>query len=1725
VASVPGAETATGPVAAATATPNSISASSELGTDEGFFAAGGPLDAIDEYGNIYVIWQEYSTRTTIWVDVYCQQASGTYCSSKTAGTWVGATELDSSLSADELGPDIAVTQTGLVCAAWASYTVDDVYVDCYYSGAWTALKTFATNTVEDQPAIAFDESGYLVLAYAVPTAADALCVAKLTVTTTITGSCVDFTTTQLGIGNTYSLDSWAITCLLSAATTCAVYYGDGISTTEWGIEVIESSTDFVSGISAGPFTIEEEAWSSSYWGGWFGGKPTLNIQDGGAACSLTTSNCAVAYAYDSGDVESNDYIVHYAYSTDGWATSANIHIGTPPSSTGPISVTAITIVGSSSPIISWNTSLTMYIAGSSTQAGSWGTDWTIACTGSYMCMPGLSEVPNSASYTIGNSIQWKVGISYASASYAYYAYFYGPALTLPTATLTALDVEQSTTISVSIYSGPPIAEGFTITASTGYTWTGLPTGCSSTANSFTCTPTVANTYSVSVYAKDTAGFLSATMDTLTIIVNKALAAGSVTPASPTIDTGQSIALTSTSPTGGTAPLTEQWMAGTSATCSADAAVPGQTGLTYSPSPTSNYDYCVKYGDSSAGAPAAVVYSNVVPVTVNIALSAGSVSASYTTIDTGQSTALTATSPTGGTISYSEQWMSGTSATCSMDALVPGQTGLTYTPYPTSNTYYCVQYGDSSVGSPAASVYSNVVLITVNADPKVSPTASPNPTTIGTPVNLTGGGTGGTSPVYAWHCSDGFTAAVSPVSHAFSSSGIFSCDVWYNDTWYHPAGVVNVTISGSTSILISSLTISSNPVVVLTNVYINVSASGGIGSLLYAYAGLPPGCSTASTFSLTCSPSRTGTFTIRVYVNDSSSHSANKTVTLTVYVMPSISAFTALPDPVEANRTDYLNVTATGGLAWLAYRYTGLPSGCVTSNASAITCAPKYAGTYSIRVYVNDSAGHSKSATANLTVTVSLPTINSFTVGPSVPFVDDTLYLNISATGGVGGLSYAYAGLPSGCISSNTPILTCIPSVTGTFAVMAYANDTASHSASATVSFTIYSLPSITSFAASINPDSVNEITYLNVTVAGGRAPFTFSYSGLPTQCISTSTPSLFCKPSSSGSYTVIVAVVDSNAKTATKALLLTVSPTGITIDTFTASVNPVDVGQSTILDAFVGGGTTPYTYSYSGLPSGCLTTNASSFSCVPAQSGYYNITLTVTDALRNAATKVLFLVVNPPLLLSSVVPTPDPVNENSLVQIAVTASGGKSPYSYSYAGLPPGCLTSNTDDLSCTPTSAGTYAINVTVTDANDMTAYLVASLTVSPVSPTLIITSFTASPSTIELGADTYLNVSATGGTGTLNYYYSGLPAGCSKLDTPTLICKPSVVGTFNITVTVIDTLGRSASRSVTLTVNGSGSSATIFPWWIILVIAAVMVAVSLASIANRRRKIHAVVAETASAPVAVAVAGEGAPLAEQQPQISEAAMLLPSAEEVPIPPEPQVPEEVTPEPTPESGMEPAFGGAEETPFLPPPPPPEEAPPLTNCPQCMGPLTPEKTCENCGVSWVREDAAPAEPPRIELFPSTEPSAEAEQPPQWEMQEPQGETTGGDQYAAPEEAVPPPPEAPSPPPEATPEPTAEPSPEETPETPAVHEFPPVSWPPEPPSAAETPTETHEAPAPAVVETQASPQPERIAPTPAKPVPKSTKRVPATKKCFICGTELEAGYCPTCNMSWEGETPP
>jgi hypothetical protein len=482
--------------------------------------------------------------------------------------------------------------------------------------------------------------------------------------------------------------------------------------------------------------------------------------------------------------------------------------------------------------------------------------------------------------------------------------------------------------------------------------------------------------------------------------------------------------------------------------------------------------------------------------------------------------------------------------------------------------------------------------------------------------------------------------------------------------------------------------------------------------------------------------------------------------------------------------------------------------------------------------------------ASITVTkTGGPTIDSFTVSPTPIVVSDTSVFNVTNGSWQHPITYHYVGLPSGCTSVNSSTLTCTPAAAGNFTVRVYLNDSFKHSSDATTNLLVYPVLAGPVFTVTPTTLTENTTTTLNVSVVGGIPPLTYEFTGLPAGCPDGRQPANFvCRPTEAGNFTPTVFINDSASHSVSKTSRMVVN-VKLSIADMTASPSDIPLGGTTYINVTAAGGTSPYKYNYTKLPPGCKSANTAKLVCTPTLNGTFLIDVNVTDASGFIAPGSTLLFVNAPttLEITSFQATPSTITQGNATTISATVGGGVAPYTYLYAGLPGGCTGSNQSSFVCSPSAAGSFKLNLTVTDSRGIKVYANANLTVNSKGGPLTIASFTASPGSVPTGGTTYLNVSVTGGTTPYSYTYTGLPAGCSSTSTPALSCTPTLTGTYTVTVFVNDSAGHSVKATASLTVtavNNSGPSGSSNTLLIIVIVVVVIAVVAVVAIIFLRKK-----------------------------------------------------------------------------------------------------------------------------------------------------------------------------------------------------------------------------------------------------------------------------------------------
>ena len=167
-------------------------------------------------------------------------------------------------------------------------------------------------------------------------------------------------------------------------------------------------------------------------------------------------------------------------------------------------------------------------------------------------------------------------------------------------------------------------------------------------------------------------------------------------------------------------------------------------------------------------------------------------------------------------------------------------------------------------------------------------------------------------------------------------------------------------------------------------------------------------------------------------------------------------------------------------------------------------------------------------------------------------------------------------------------------------------------------------------------------------------------------------------------------------------------------------------------------------------------------------------------------------------LSASVVAGSNAVDVGQIASFSCTGTGGVYPYIYSWTfGDGSTGSGASTSHAYYTP---GTVTV---VCTARDQLGTLANRATQMFVISDPSITSFSAASTSLSAGEKATFSVSASGGYGPLTYSYANLPAGCISANVTTISCTPTSSGNYQITATVTDRLGGSATSTLSITVD----------------------------------------------------------------------------------------------------------------------------------------------------------------------------------------------------------------------------------------------------------------------------------------------------------------------------------
>ncbi|MBS1873624.1 MAG: putative Ig domain-containing protein [Acidobacteria bacterium] len=585
----------------------------------------------------------------------------------------------------------------------------------------------------------------------------------------------------------------------------------------------------------------------------------------------------------------------------------------------------------------------------------------------------------------------------------------------------------------------------------------------------------------------------------------------------------------------------------------------------------------------------------------------------------------------------------------------------------------------------------------------------------------------------------------------------------------------------------------------------LSGSGGSGNFSWSITSgsLPPGLSLAAGV-ISGIPTQLGTFSFTVTLSDPQVVGVPSQVSqiLSITIGKNLRIVTgALPNGIVHSAYSSA-LSAAGGIApYTWYLAEGsLPAGLSLSSSGAITGTPSTFGasTFVATVYsTQNDVQMTDSRTFTVEVTVPTLSITTTTLPNGVPGVSYAGVL--AATGGTAPLNWVLqAGqLPTGLTLNANGHITGIPTTEGTFTFTAQVLDDGFQTASRGFSI-IVAYPALT--VTAVLPAGTVGVRYsgtVQATGGTGRYTFTVASGNLPGGLSLAPSGDVSGTPTAAGSFPFVAQATDSSGKSATADFTLVIKPAPITISP--SSLPPGVVGSAYSAALTASGGTEPYVFAGSGLPPGLSLSSSGQVSGTPTAKGDFAIAVTVTDKNGLSASASIPITINLPVLTITG-PAPDGAL-GVAVTGALTVSGGTPPYTCAVTGggLPAGVTLNSSCAFGGTPTALGSSQFTVQATDKNGVTAS--QSFTMVVKAAPLVITTSSLAAGTV--GSAYSQTVSATGGTGALTWSASGLPAGVAMSAAGVLSGVSLSAGTFQAAISVTDSVGVSAAKTLGLTFN----------------------------------------------------------------------------------------------------------------------------------------------------------------------------------------------------------------------------------------------------------------------------------------------------------------------------------
>ncbi|MCI4369062.1 MAG: PKD domain-containing protein, partial [Thermoplasmata archaeon] len=381
-----------------------------------------------------------------------------------------------------------------------------------------------------------------------------------------------------------------------------------------------------------------------------------------------------------------------------------------------------------------------------------------------------------------------------------------------------------------------------------------------------------------------------------------------------------------------------------------------------------------------------------------------------------------------------------------------------------------------------------------------------------------------------------------------------------------------------------------------------------------------------------SASAPGTYRFSSYATDSQGDVAGLSNVVTVAVVDRLTVSgvnaTPLSTSADVGQSVDFSVVAAGGVGSRQFVWSGLPTGCSSTDSASVTCIPSGPGASNVSVSVWDSNG-TKATSSSLSYRVFSDPVVTLLASVSSLDSGEKLWLNGSALGGSGGLIYQWTELPAGCAAALGPDVSCRPLGPASVAPQLSVVDSNGVHSNASVALVVHADPSVTIVADRSFVD-VGETFHVVATYLGGMGAPGYFWAALAAGCGPADSANVTCTPQSPGTLAFNVSVNDATGATALSPTIAVATFPRL-VANFTVSPRATPSGENATLTAIVTGGSGGLSYSWAGLPPGCTGGNVTHLSCPTTFPGTYPVTLTIHDSSGASANITESLVVAPPV--------------------------------------------------------------------------------------------------------------------------------------------------------------------------------------------------------------------------------------------------------------------------------------------------------------------------------------------------------------------------------------------------------------------------------------------------------------------------------------------------------------